>query len=167
MSTIFNKPQVVVPGTSNGLVSLNGVPGNTTGNAIASGYVGEVGFQNFGGVSITTTGVSQSIATVSIPTAGVWAVYVTADVSGSATTSSQRAVSISTSNAIVFPPSTTAASAFIAGTSMNLSTSEDCITLPPLIVTASGASSAFIWARIAFSGGTANVAAIARLIRIA
>jgi hypothetical protein len=41
MSTIFNKPQVVVPGTSNGLVSLNGVPGNTTATAIASGYVGE------------------------------------------------------------------------------------------------------------------------------
>ena len=33
---------VVVPGTSPGLVAAAGVPGNTTGSAIASGYVGEV-----------------------------------------------------------------------------------------------------------------------------
>ena len=37
-----NIPGIVVPGTSSGLVSLNGLTGNTTGNAIASGYVGEV-----------------------------------------------------------------------------------------------------------------------------
>lgn len=33
---------VVVPGTSDGLVSKNGVPGNTTGSAITAGYIGEV-----------------------------------------------------------------------------------------------------------------------------
>jgi hypothetical protein len=33
---------IVAPGVSSGLVSASGLPGNTTGNAIASGYVGEV-----------------------------------------------------------------------------------------------------------------------------
>lgn len=33
---------VVNPGTSSGLVAAAGLPGNTTGNAIAAGYVGEV-----------------------------------------------------------------------------------------------------------------------------
>lgn len=32
---------VVVPGSTNGLVSSSGLPGNTTGSAIAAGYVGE------------------------------------------------------------------------------------------------------------------------------
>ncbi len=32
---------VVVPGTSNGVVSSSGVPGNQTGNAIAASYIGE------------------------------------------------------------------------------------------------------------------------------
>ena len=33
---------VVVPGSTDGLVSSSGLPGNTTGSAIAAGYVGEV-----------------------------------------------------------------------------------------------------------------------------
>jgi hypothetical protein len=33
--------QIVVPGTSSGLVSASGLTGNTTGSAIASGFVGE------------------------------------------------------------------------------------------------------------------------------
>ncbi len=75
MSTIFNKPQVVVPGTSNGLVSLNGVPGNTTGNAIASGYVGEQqAVSNWSAQSSLTTNTSVNVTSLSL-TAGVWAIY--------------------------------------------------------------------------------------------
>lgn len=86
MSTIFNKPQVVVPGTSNGLVSLNGVPGNTTGTAIASGYVGQIidsGSQT--GITVTS-GAYVTVAQITL-TAGVWDVkgFVTCAIPGAAT----------------------------------------------------------------------------------
>ncbi len=56
---------IVAPGTSAGLVSASGLPGNTTGNAIASGYVGELyGTQRNG-----TNGFSYSTrSTTSVPT---------------------------------------------------------------------------------------------------
>jgi len=44
---------VVVPGTQSGSVSKNGLPGNTTGNAVAAGYVGEQ-------ITATLAGISQS-----------------------------------------------------------------------------------------------------------
>ena len=56
---------IVQPGVSSGLVSASGVPGNTTGSAIASGYVGELyGTQRNG-----TNGFSYSTrSTTSVPT---------------------------------------------------------------------------------------------------
>jgi hypothetical protein len=50
---------VVVPGTSAGVVAAAGLPGNTTGSAIAAGYVGESFLlRTSTGVSIGTTGTS-------------------------------------------------------------------------------------------------------------
>lgn len=62
--------QIVVPGTSSGLVSASGLTGNTTGSAIAAGFVGEV----ITGGAITTTSLTTSEATISsiTLTAGVW-----------------------------------------------------------------------------------------------
>lgn len=63
---------IVQPGVSAGLVSASGLPGNTTGNAIASGYVGErlraTGTGAIAGGANTTRGVG----TLTIPSAGVW-----------------------------------------------------------------------------------------------
>ena len=50
-------PSVVVPGTSSGLVSASGLTGNTTGSAIAAGFVGETNF-----VALNTPA-STSVAT--------------------------------------------------------------------------------------------------------
>lgn len=73
MSSIFNKPSVVVPGTSAGLVSASGLTGNTTGSSIAAGFVGEL----ISGSSITegtVTGSFVTQSTISV-TAGVWMLY--------------------------------------------------------------------------------------------
>ncbi len=60
---------IVQPGIASGLVSASGVPGNTTGNAIASGYVGEFVQSKQSSVSIGTS-LTQA-ATISL-SAGVW-----------------------------------------------------------------------------------------------
>jgi hypothetical protein len=66
---------LVVPGTSAGLVSASGVPGNTTGNAIASGFVGEWIFATpASAVTFGTTGVVFNITSLAL-TAGTWLVY--------------------------------------------------------------------------------------------
>jgi hypothetical protein len=66
---------IVVPGTSAGLVSASGVPGNTTGNAIASGFVGEWIFATpASAVTFGTTGVVFNITSLAL-TAGTWLVY--------------------------------------------------------------------------------------------
>ena len=72
---------IVAPGVSSGLVSASGLPGNTTGNAIASGYVGEViaststsavstgtGGSTIRSISVTTTGVYRITANISLAT---------------------------------------------------------------------------------------------------
>lgn len=63
----------VVPGTSSGLVSASGLKGNTTGNAIATGYVGENDKLTEGGdKSLTGSGFTTINSTVL--SAGVWLV---------------------------------------------------------------------------------------------
>lgn len=68
----------VVPGTSDGLVSKNGVPGNTTGTAIAAGYVGETVYgpsnKTASLVTAGSTGTWFNVQSISIPGAGVWSV---------------------------------------------------------------------------------------------
>jgi hypothetical protein len=55
---------IVVPGTSSGLVSASGLPGNTTGNALANGYVGEF----FGSEATGTNGSGYRTSTTTAAT---------------------------------------------------------------------------------------------------
>lgn len=75
---------IVQPGISSGLVSASGVPGNTSGNVIPTGYVGEV-------VQTTTTvtastNFSTAAATSVTLSAGVW------DITGMSTCGAQTLV---------------------------------------------------------------------------
>lgn len=100
---------VVVPGTSNGLVSMSGLPGSTAGSALAAGYVGQViwGPANKNTGSLTATGSSgawtnfQSIAL----TAGVWLVFANFQVQAN-----DNSTAFSTSTSIDFVISATTAS---------------------------------------------------------
>lgn len=58
---------IVVPGTSSGLVSASGLPGNTTGNAIATNYVGEA----LGSNTTGTGGYIVTTNTTTLPGTGV------------------------------------------------------------------------------------------------
>jgi hypothetical protein len=67
-----NVQGIVVPGTSAGLVSQNGLPGNTTGSAIATGYVGEVLLTNPGSaVAIGSSATYTQIVSKTLG-AGTW-----------------------------------------------------------------------------------------------
>jgi hypothetical protein len=69
----------VVPGTSAGLVSMNGLKGNTTGNVIAAGYVGEVKSTAISSAVATWSGgtAASSISSISL-TSGNWLLLGTA-----------------------------------------------------------------------------------------
>jgi hypothetical protein len=73
---------IVNPGTSSGLVAAAGLPGNTTGNAIATGYVGEV-VTFWESLTLTssgtTTGANHSLA------AGTWLIFATTSFSNGGT----------------------------------------------------------------------------------
>jgi hypothetical protein len=72
---------VVVPGTSNGVVSSLGLPGRTDGTAIASGYVGQTV------TNLATSGISTSASTltsISVP-AGVWLISSSSYIGGDST----------------------------------------------------------------------------------
>jgi hypothetical protein len=64
---------IVNPGTSSGLVAAAGLPGNTTGNAIATGYVGEVLEANLASSSAqsTVSGVYKDVGSLTL-TKGIW-----------------------------------------------------------------------------------------------
>jgi len=62
---------IVNPGTSSGLVAAAGLPGNTTGSAIAAGYVGEVKQSIVTNAQLTT---SQANVTSLSLTPGRWLV---------------------------------------------------------------------------------------------
>jgi hypothetical protein len=149
MSTIFNKPQVVVPGTSNGLVSLNGVPGNTTGNAIASGYVGQTLTQTFANTAATSSGAFQVGSTYSLPS-GVWLVIGWAFINqGTSTGNSYFILDVNTSAAL------RSAGAFEGATSGTLNISGQTM---PLIVNSSTATNIYLMAQYNYSTlGSSNV----------
>jgi len=72
-----NIPGIVVPGTSAGLVSQNGLTGNTTGNNIATGYVGELIIASFSGIaagSMPAVGTVVNLASLT-PGTGIWMVF--------------------------------------------------------------------------------------------
>lgn len=66
---------IVQPGVSSGLVSASGLPGNTTGSAIASGYVGEIVSASPGsavtpGASVAS-GINKTVTSISL-SPGIW-----------------------------------------------------------------------------------------------
>jgi len=65
---------IVQPGVSAGLVSASGLPGNTTGNAIASGYVGEVKAGTSDAPTSSPGSNSDKTVTTLALTKGVWLV---------------------------------------------------------------------------------------------
>lgn len=88
---------IVQPGTSAGLVSASGLPGNTTGNAIAAGYVGE---------KLETTSSETSATPGSffandgkLLTKGVWLVIARANTTASGTLTSNKAFRLGISTA--------------------------------------------------------------------
>ena len=74
---------IVSPGVSSGLVSASGLPGNTTGNAIASGYVGEVKTITDTTVTISTAGAWYGNTNAALTlTSGVWLLCVRGNILG-------------------------------------------------------------------------------------
>jgi hypothetical protein len=61
----------VVPGTSAGVVAAAGLPGNTTGSAIAAGYVGEYKSATINLTAINSTTPTNVTNDLSL-TAGIW-----------------------------------------------------------------------------------------------
>lgn len=63
---------IVVPGSTDGLVSSSGVPGRTNGVAIPAGYVGEIiqTIRTAGDVTLTSA-TASTIVTITL-TAGIW-----------------------------------------------------------------------------------------------
>lgn len=74
----------VVPGTSAGIVAAQGLKGQPGTSAVAAGYVGEVinGVTNNGSL---TTGTRRGVATISVPSAGIWMIVANLQVSSSPT----------------------------------------------------------------------------------
>jgi hypothetical protein len=64
---------IVNPGTSSGLVAAAGLPGNTTGNAVAAGYVGEVKTSTSSLVVYSASATWENVANLTM-TAGLWLV---------------------------------------------------------------------------------------------
>ena len=64
---------IVNPGTSSGLVAAAGLPGNTTGTAIAAGYVGEVKTSTSSLVVYSASATWENVANLTM-TAGLWLV---------------------------------------------------------------------------------------------
>lgn len=75
---------VVVPGTSNGVVSSAGLPGNTSGSTVGTGYVGERRVATWINQTISTT--ATTLATISSVTPGIYLALIEADVDYSTTT---------------------------------------------------------------------------------
>lgn len=73
-SSIKTSSPVVVPGTSNGVVSASGLPGSTTGSAIAAGFVGEIIASSFSNYTATTSTADVTGATLPL-TAGTWRIF--------------------------------------------------------------------------------------------
>ena len=158
---------IVAPGVSSGLVSASGLPGNTTGNAIASGYVGEV---------ITATGSQQTLTTgqfndggVAVQTLqpGIWAVYAGGyfNTSSASTVVVRNLVGIGTatgnsSSGMVIPSETTSCPGSTGG-------QPNMITAPPAIKVLSVATQFYVKVYSDFSVAGQTGLGYFRAIRIA
>ena len=92
---------IVQPGIASGLVSASGVPGNTTGNAIAAGYIGEevisASRSSTLGTGYSSGSTYQNIASITL-SAGVWAIYGAAYIGGVTAYLERVGLTISTSS---------------------------------------------------------------------
>lgn len=145
---------------------VDSVKGHTSGVAIASGYLGEV-YRASNTSSALTTAVSISVLNIVLPTAGVWAIYASAEFAGSATSCTQTRASVNTSAAANYTNSAT--SSFIAGydswnpnASINLSRP-----LPVLYVNASASQTVYLYGAAVFTGGNMSIIGYATAIRVA
>lgn len=66
---------IVSPGVSAGLVSASGLPGNTTGNAIASGYVGQLVSFTERAVTSGTANYAATSSSLGQLTTGIWMIF--------------------------------------------------------------------------------------------
>jgi hypothetical protein len=149
---------IVSPGVSSGLVSASGLPGNTTGNVVAAGYVGEV-FSNTGtGVSVPTTGWTN-IATITL-TAGTWSIGTTTRAGGVVNATylqSGIATASASSTGLVFGDT--------AGNVTISATADGSISLPNVIKTISASTQYWLVAQA--GGATLSCAGRITAIRIA
>lgn len=149
---------IVQPGVSSGLVSASGLPGNTTGNVVAAGYVGEV-FSNTGtGVSVPTTGWTN-IATITL-TAGTWSIGTTTRAGGVVNATylqSGIATASASSTGLVFGDT--------AGNVTISATADGSISLPNVIKTISASTQYWLVAQA--GGATLSCAGRITAIRIA
>lgn len=143
-----------------------GIVGQTSGAAVTAGNFGQVYQTSYTGGALTTSVAGRS-AIISLPSAGVWACYVTSCFTGTATSCTSQRASINTSDALTVTLSTTAT--FIASNaSYNVSTLIDqSQVLAPLIVNSSSAPTLYIWSSAAFTGGAMNHYGYFTAIRIA
>jgi hypothetical protein len=148
---------IVVPGTSAGLVSASGVPGNTTGNAIATGYVGEaVTASRLSASSLSlTTATSATLITSGITlTAGVWEIGGFCGLVGSATATTEIISEINTSSSpSITDPDT---SRYSSSASNNINTARVHWAHPTFVVNISATTSYYITIRVSFTGGTCS-----------
>ena len=99
---------IVQPGLSAGLVSASGVPGNTTGNAIASGYFGEVLNSTVTEYSGGTTS-GATVATLSNVPPGIYLANISiGSIDASGMPTFVQVAGILTTNSTLSPASTTA-----------------------------------------------------------
>jgi hypothetical protein len=93
---------IVVPGVSSGLVSASGLPGRTDGQAVASGYIGQVVSASLTNGTLNNSTTVYDVASLVIP-AGVWMVYCKAMISPAGTSTTYRDISVTTSSTTLDP----------------------------------------------------------------
>lgn len=142
-------------------------PGLLTGATIASGYIGEVYRTSYSGGSMTST-VASRAAIISLPSAGVWAVYQQGGFTGTATSFTVCESSISTTDA--FSSTRSATVSYSANSIVAVSLApivEWSQNIQPIVISSSSANpQLYIWGKATFLGGTCNQTGFITAIRI-
>lgn len=168
---------VVNPGVTDGLVSKNGVPGNTTGSAIAASYVGEIKTASvlFASAQSLTTATTKDLVQLNLGS-GVWAISGCVSFDGTGTTTVAGLMAGFGFNSSSLP----AQSAFavqdangqiqvgIAMSSSNTVSSNDySLTIPTVYVSKTGSDNYHLLAKAVFSTSTLMAYGSITAVRIA
>jgi hypothetical protein len=140
---------IVNPGTTDGLISASGVPGNTTGSAIASGYVGQQITATLSDSGNLTSNTATTIATLSVP-AGIWMLYGIANFATNTLgqTSTKWIVSLGTAdNALT-------SGQYNVFSAQGLLNQDSIIPAPPLYVNVSSTTTHRMVVLVVYTGGT-------------